>query len=105
MPRRTDIASSLVIAGMIAACTGPAVVDRQALGSRQSQLREIAEGCGLPASALWLDDSGGIRLRPSPDTRYEVVDCALAQLRGRDLAKHMPMAFVGNEAPAPESRQ
>jgi hypothetical protein len=103
MLRRADIAAILVIAGAAAACSNPAVADRQRLASRQSQLREIASGCGLPAGALRLDGAGGIRLSPAPDVRYEVVDCTLAQLRDRSLVKHMPMAFVGNETPAEEA--
>jgi hypothetical protein len=61
-----------------------------------TRLARIAGECGLSARALRLN-AGEIRLRPSPDTRYEVVDCALTRLKESGLLRHMPMGFVGNE--------
>ena len=63
----------------------------------RARLARIARKCGLPERALQLTGAGGIRLRPSRDTRYEVVDCALTRLKESDLLRHMPMGFVGNE--------
>lgn len=101
MPGRT-VSSILAVAGAAAACANPSAADRELRASRQSQLRDIARACGLPVRALWLNEAGNVRLRPSPETRYEVVDCTLTQLNERGFAPHMPMGFVGAETPAEE---
>ena len=102
MLRLATFSSILLIAGAVGACAHSTASDRGLRASRQGQLREIAERCGLPARALWLNRAGHVRLRPSPDTRYEIVDCVLVKLREGGFADRMPMGFVGNEAPAEE---
>jgi hypothetical protein len=101
MPPRAEMILVLAAAAASSACSSSAGPDLRA--TRQGQLRIIAETCGLPPRALRLEEGGRIRFRPSPDTRYEVVDCALAQLRERRLIEHMPMAFVGSEALSEEA--
>jgi hypothetical protein len=72
-------------------------VPRRSRAAVRRQLASIADGCGLPARALLLDGTGRLRIQPSPDERYEALDCALTRLKASGLLRRMPMGFVGNE--------
>jgi hypothetical protein len=61
-----------------------------------AELEKIAVGCGMPAKTLTLDASGDVRFQPSPDAKYERVDCVLEALKKAGMATNM--GFVGSES-------
>ncbi len=56
---------------------------------------KIADKCRLPREALQLKGED-LQFEPSPDTRYEVVDCVLKGIRTLPCIK-AKMGFIGNE--------
>ena len=80
------------------AATACSIHSPERVGQRRAQLDAIADTCGLPRSFFKLRSLDDLRFRPSLDTEYEAVDCALEQLRKADFP--MQMGFVGSEAPA-----
>jgi hypothetical protein len=103
MPKRTDIASILIVgagAALLAACgreTPAAMPETRA--ERLAALDRIAAECGVSRAMFDLVGDDELQLRPRPDEDYERVDCALRKLRENGPMHDVPMGFVGNEAP------
>lgn len=87
---RVPILFGLVVAG--AGCTKPAPPK----GDMRSQLDAIATQCGLSPSVFELRLPDDLHFRPSPDAKYEDVDCAIKALQKAKLP--LKVGFVGNEA-------
>jgi hypothetical protein len=82
----------LVLFVVVAGCTKPAPPK----GDMRSQLDAIATQCQLPPSVFEIKPPDDLHFRPSPDARYEDVDCAISALRKANLP--LKLGFVGNEA-------
>jgi hypothetical protein len=87
----TRLALMSVLISLCGACTDPVRAER--IG----KLNEIADLCGLPRSVFELRGTDELLFQPSPETRYQAVDCALTELKKTGFP--MKMGFVGNEAP------
>ena len=68
----------------------------------QQRLDALSDQCGTPHE--WLTNVGGkrVRIRPSPDAKYEAVDCMLQKLKASKL--DMDLGFIGNEADLPKAK-
>jgi hypothetical protein len=66
---------------------------------RNAALDRIAERCGVDRSVLTLVGDDELRLRPTPDTPYERVECVLGRLGEANVDSNQ-IGFVGNEAPS-----
>ncbi|MEA3009855.1 MAG: hypothetical protein QOJ91_1547 [Sphingomonadales bacterium] len=60
-----------------------------------ARLGEISRKCGLPASVFKLIGTDELHIQPSPDEKYERLDCALIELKNANLP--LKLGFVGNE--------
>jgi hypothetical protein len=65
------------------------------LKQRQAKLDQIADLCRLSRSTFKLVGPEELQLEPSPDAKYESLDCALAEIRKTNIP--FKMGFVGNE--------
>lgn len=70
----------------------------------QAQFDGIADGCGLPRSAVVLNGEDEILFQPPQDAKYEAVDCALKKLKEVKFPG-MKLGFIGNERYSNEVEQ
>jgi len=69
---------------------------------KQKALDAIATRCHLPTSVFKLEDSGELHFVPSPDAKFESVDCAVKAAQAAHL--FTKIGFVGNETYEPEKK-
>ena len=62
-------------------------------------LNEIAGNCGATRDLFLVQPDRTLLLRPSPEEKFQVVDCLLAGVKKAGLVNVMPMGFLGNAAP------
>jgi hypothetical protein len=92
--------SAIILAVPLFLWTSFSSAEPAANASRDRQAYDrIAAECGVSTSVFVLVGDDEIHFRPSPDDRYESVDCVLRKVRSAGLAVGN-MGFVGNEAPA-----
>jgi len=99
--------SPLVAAGigtaLCCACSAKPSGPEGTRAERLVRLDDISRKCGLPKSIFKLVGTDELHIQPSPDEKYERVDCALSELRKSDLP--LKIGFVGNEVYPTENRQ
>jgi hypothetical protein len=100
MPKRTDISSILIIGAGLISLAGcgqkeSGVQKDGAASVTQAKLDAMSDACRAPRT--WLKHRGGeeVQFQPSPDAKYETVDCVLGKLKESLLP--LKMGFVGNE--------
>lgn len=92
--RRAPTAS--ILAMTLASCGHGAPPAPHALqAEREALLEKIAAACGLDAKALRLVGAEDLHFKPSPDEKYERIDCVLKALSKTDIP--LRMGFVGNK--------
>jgi hypothetical protein len=87
-------AAALLLLPTVAACTPSS---RAGAAERVAALNKIADDCELPRGALKLVGGDHLQIQPPAGSRFEAVDCALAEIRKADFP--LKIGFVGNEAP------
>jgi hypothetical protein len=78
------IAAALIVTGQVAA---PQVT--------QAQLNKLSDGCKAPRAWLRSKGDNEVRFRPSPNAKYQTVDCVLNRMKRSKLP--MKLGFIGNE--------
>ena len=88
---------TLLLAAMLlaAGCAKPESQNQKALDA-------IATGCHLPTSVFKLENTGEVHFQPSPDAKFENVDCAVKAAQAAHL--FTKIGFVGHETYEPEKK-
>jgi hypothetical protein len=93
---------SLLLFPLLAACASCAN-SASTRPDMRTQLDAIARQCRLAPGVFEVRPPDDLHFRPSPDARYEDVDCAIAALNKANLP--LKLGFVGNEAFVPGNSQ
>ena len=64
-----------------------------------AELDRVSHLCGLPRSTFKLDATGDLHFQPKPGERIEAVDCALKELKEKQIV-FVPQGIIMSEVPA-----
>lgn len=85
------IISVLLLAGC---ATGPADSEAERL---KAGLARVETQCGVKPGTLKLDSDNLVAVMPTPEAKYESIDCVFRELEKPEFADHIKLGFVGNE--------
>ncbi|OHD06206.1 hypothetical protein [Sphingopyxis sp. RIFCSPHIGHO2_12_FULL_65_19] len=69
-------------------------------------LSEVEKLCGATPGTLKLEGDDQVTMDPpSPDAKYETLDCVFRELKKPQFANHIKLGFVGNEAYVAEEQK
>jgi hypothetical protein len=68
-------------------------------------LAELEKQCDVAPGTLALGANDGVTIQPSPNEKYDKIDCIARGLLKPEFADHVKIGFVGNGAAAPEEKE
>jgi len=86
---------------LTACATEPAASKFEGLKTR---LARVEAQCGVKPGTLGLEADNRVTLMPSPNEKYEAIDCVFRELKKPEFAD-IKLGFVGNEAYAAEEQK
>ncbi len=95
----TAITLMLTLAGCAAS---PTDSDAERL---KEGLARVETQCGAKPGTLKLDSDNLVAVMPTPDAKYETIDCVFRELKKPEFSDHIKLGFVGNESYAAEEQK